>query len=420
MMAIMLIFTLFAGCNSEGNGETETLTLWHSMADEAGIQLETFVAEFNAGKGKELGVTVEAIFQGTYADSTTKLRTILQNGQYAELPNVMQIDATGVVDYLHSGHAFTVDDAMALDTGYDMSKLVQAPLRAWNFGGVQLGMPFNSSTTVMYYNKTILDSIGAQVPTTFDEIIAVSEKLGDGVVAYAHIPDTPSLANWIGQLPGYVVDNRNGRDGMATRLVCYYEGTLEVFLREWKKMHDAGAVLNQANGNIEMFLAEQVVFITASTSRMMALLTQIDGRFELGSAYFPRIHDSANFGATVSGSAMFMFDRNNDDMNIAAWELLKYLASPGVQTRFAAATGYLPIHYDAYDSLPQMLVGYSQIRDTSPDMAGVTVGPSREFFLEIQNQVSDMLINGTDPAAAATQMANALNTLLEQYALANP
>jgi sn-glycerol 3-phosphate transport system substrate-binding protein len=434
-MAIILILLMFSGCYAEGT--VKTLILWHSMADEAGVQLEAFIGEFNNSKGREMGIAVDAIFQGASADASTKLRTILQSGQYDQLPDVMQIDATGVVDYKSSGFAFTVDDALALDPDYDIGRLTEAPLKAWSFGGVQLGMPFNSSTTVMYYNKSILEAAGiSEPPTTFDEIIAVSQRLGQGIATYAHIPDTPSLANWIGQIPGqggmntsFVVNNRNGRDAMATQLVCGEEGTLELFLTEWKRMYDAGAVLNQSSGLIEMFLAEQVVFITASTSRMMSLLTQIDGRFELGSIYFPRINDSSNFGATISGSAMFMFDKGDADIKPAAWELLKYLASPEIQARFAVATGYLPIHQDAYNvelyrdytvRFPQLRVGIRQMEMTSPDMAGVIVGPSRDFFLEIQNQASDMLTAGTDSAAAARTMANALNGLLERYAAANP
>ncbi|MCL2069194.1 MAG: extracellular solute-binding protein [Oscillospiraceae bacterium] len=428
IISAVIIITSITGCNS--NNDAKTLVLWHSMADEAGLQLEAFVDEFNSGRGKELGITVEAIFQGAAADASTKLRTILQNGQYAELPDIMQIDATGIVDYQSSGLAFSVDDALALDTGYEISQLLEAPLKAWSFDGVQLGMPFNSSTTVMYYNKSILDAAGfSDPPDTFAGITAVSERLGQGIAAYAHIPDTPSLANWIGQLGGDVVNNGNGRDSMATRLVCDEEGTLELFLHEWKRMHDAGAVLNQSSSLTEMFLAEQIVFLTASTSRMMSLLAQIDGRFELGCAYFPRIHEGASFGATISGSAMFMFDKGSSDMKLAAWELLKYLASPEVQARFSVATGYFPVNKAAYDvevyreyaqRYPQLGVATAQVEMTRPDMAGVMVGPSRDFYLEIQNRVSDMLLTGADPAAAAQTMAGALNSLLEQYAIANP
>ena len=442
VLSMLLLSTAFAGC-AEPNNSQRNLILWHSMADEAGAQLQSFVDEFNQSIGAQLGITVESVFQGSYADATTQLRIILQSGQYDQLPDVMQIDATGITDFMATEFAFTVDDALARGWEYDLSQILKIPLTAWNFGGVQLGMPFNSSTTVMYYNRTILEAAGiTDIPTTFGEIIEVASLLpntnpaGRELSAFAQIPSTPLLANWIGQIPGqggvnasYIVNNRNGRDAMATHLVSDSEGTLELFLGAWKNMYDSGALLNQSDGLREMFLAEQLVFFTGSTSMMASLLTQIDGRFELGCTYFPRIHENANFGATVSGAAMFMFDKGDEDVLFAAWELLKHLASPDIQARFSVATGYFPINRYSYDielyldyltRYPQMEVGIRQVNITSPDMAGVIVGPSRDFFLEIQNQVSNMLSSGTNPANAAESMAAALNSLLEQYVIANP
>ena len=441
LLSMLLIIMIFAGC-SEQSDSRQNLILWHSMADEAGVQLQMFVDEFNYTIGAQMGVTVEAVFQGSYADATTQLRIILQSGQYDQLPDVMQIDATGITDYMATEFAFTVSDALALDPDYDLSQILEIPLRAWNFNGVQLGMPFNSSTTVMYYNRTILEAAGiTEVPTTFTEIIEAASRLpetnsaGRELSAFAQIPNTVLLANWIGQLPGqgigasYVVNNRNGRDAMATHLVCDYEGTLELFLRAWKDMYDSGALRNQSDGLRELFLAEQLVFFTGSTAMMTSLLTQVDGRFELGCTYFPRIHEDANFGATVSGAAMFMFDKGDDNIRAASWELLKHLASPDVQARFSVATGYFPINRYSYNHelyldylarYPQMEVGTRQVNKTSPDMAGVIVGPSRDFFLEIQNQVSNMVSGEVDPADAAVSMSNALNGLLEVYVAVNP
>jgi len=355
----------------------------------------------------------------------------------------MQIDATGITDYIATEFAFTVSDALARDPDYNLNQILEVPLRAWNFNGVQLGMPFNSSTTVMYYNRTMLEAAGiTYAPTTFAEINEATNRLtetnqaGRELTTFAQIPNTVLLANWIGQLPGqneadasYLVNNRNGRDAMATHLVCDYEGTLELFLTAWQDMYNLGALRNQSDGLREMFLAEQLVFFTGSTAMMTSLLTQIDGRFELGCTYFPRIHENANFGATISGAAMFMFDKGDDDMLLASWELLKYLASPDVQARFSVATGYFPINrYSYYSELyldylaryPQMEVATRQVSITSPDMVGVIVGPSRDFFLEIQNQVSNMISNRADPADTAISMANALNGLLEVYVAANP
>ena len=35
------------------------------------------------------------------------------------------------------------------------------------------GMPFNKSTEVIWYNKTLFDELGLKVPTNYDEFVSV-------------------------------------------------------------------------------------------------------------------------------------------------------------------------------------------------------------------------------------------------------
>ena len=450
---ILLIFlTIGLGifsCNRNearrSGAETEpvTITFWHSMANDAGIAFETFVREFNAGPGAEMNITVESIFQGQYAEATAKLRPLLQARQVNALPDVMQFDATGIVDYLNTEYALTVDQAMALDSDFDTGIILEAPLKAWNYGGRQLGLPVSASTTIMYYNKSILDAAGINSPpTTFEEIIETSRRLptvnenNQRLTAFAQQPNTPLLANWVGQIPGrdgvntsYVVDNRNGRDGNAEKLAADTDGNLLTFLRAWKTMYDAGAVLDVTDSFLNnMFLTQQIVFMTGSTSLLASLISQIDGRFELGTGFFPRINEDSNFGATVSGSALFMFDKGNSNGTRAAWEFVKFMTSSEIQARFAAETGYMPVNILSLQEstyvehllrYPQAATGSMQLSITSPDMMGVIVGPSRNFYFEIVNQVSMMLTSGSSPEETVSSMSRALNLLLDDYAEAN-
>lgn len=421
--------------------EPVKITLWHSMSDDAGTLMETLISDFNNGAGKEKGITVESVFQGAYSDATTKLRTILQNDQHDQLPDVMQIDATGIVDYQATKYRYTVDDALKADSTYDMGQILEIPLVNWKYNNVQLGMPFSSSTTVMYYNKTLLDAAGiTQAPTTFQEIIDAAAKLpkktadGKDIAVYASVPNSPSLANWIGQIKGksinasYVVDNQNGRSANATKLVCDTEGTLATFLTEWKKMYDAKALLNQSDNLSDLFLAGQLTFFTGSSSNLNTLLTKVGNKFELGCAYLPRVNADANFGATVSGSGMFMFNKGDNAKAAAAWEFVKYLASPEVQAQFSTGTGYFPSNKASYDTetyksyvakYPQLAVGVDQVSKTSVDMVGITVGPSWDFYMEIQNQVSSMLDSGASADQMVTSLATTLNGILDQYNKAN-
>jgi sn-glycerol 3-phosphate transport system substrate-binding protein len=193
-------------------------------------------------------------------------------------------------------------------------------------------------------------------------------------------------------------------------------------------MSDAGALLDVSDGLTNLFLTQQIAFFTSSTSNITNLLNQIDGRFELGCSYFPRINSAARYGATVSGSALFLFDKGDKAKSAAAWEFVKFMCSAEIQARFSAATGYTPVNlasakersYIEYVTrYPQAEVGVTQLAETSPDMMGVVVGPSRNFYYEIVNQASSMLKEQKAPEETVRTMATALNLLLDDYAEAN-
>ena len=75
------------------------LTFWHSASDEAGVLMDKYIADFNASN--PYGITVKGIYQGQYSDATTLLKTLLSAENYSELPDVMQMDATGKMTYVH-------------------------------------------------------------------------------------------------------------------------------------------------------------------------------------------------------------------------------------------------------------------------------------------------------------------------------
>jgi sn-glycerol 3-phosphate transport system substrate-binding protein len=355
----------------------------------------------------------------------------------------MQFDSTGVVDYLNTPSAWTVDDALKTDHGYDLSQIAASPLKNWNYQGRQLGLPVSASTTVMYYNKTLLDKAGVTtIPTTFAEIIAAAKALpatnadGRKLTALALTPNSPLLSDWIGQMslpdggPSYLVNNKNGRAGTATALAADKDGALLDFLQGWKAMYDAGAVLNVSEGLNNLFLTQQTAFLIASTSQLETLVTQAAGRFAVGVAMLPRVSDKSQFGGSVSGSALFMFRTGKAGIpqtaaqTRAAWDFVKYMTSAPIQARFAAATGYMPVntgaekesaYTDYIARTPQALVGLKQLSVTSPDLLGLTVGPARDFYYEVMNQISTMLTKNETPAEAEAALVSSLNTMLAEY-----
>ncbi len=430
----MLILALLLTALLTASAAAETsITLWHSMSEGAGALMDEFIQTFNDTVGKERGIHVDAVFQGKYSDATMKMNSILAAGQVDTLPDVMQIDATGKVPYASAETAYTVDMALQDHPEADLSAMLSPAMQNWNLAGTQLGLPFATSTTLMYYNKTLLDAAGAAAPETLSQIGALAGLLpettaeGQKLTIYACLPNTPTLANWLGQLGSDLVDGHNGTESTAAALSCVENGALVTFLREWKALYQTGALDNSA-GSLDAFAAGQQVILTESSSKVSALLDKIGGRFELGAAPYPKVNTEASAGATVSGSCLVMFGTDAAKRE-AAWTLMTWLTGPEVQAKLAAGTGYLPGNTGAAEkeiwqnliaAYPQYEVGLSQLKETPASMRSVTVGPAADFYYAIQNDVSDMLEEDLSPEEAAEMLEEDLNGLLSEYLRANP
>ena len=306
-----------AGASEQKKEETKvalgsapvTITFWHCASDDAGVLMDKYIKEFN--ETNKYQITVNAVYQGQYSDATTLMKTILSAENYSELPDIMQLDATGKVAFYDSGKAFTVDNAEAYFGEKIRDNYLEGALGNWEYSGAQLGLPFATSTTVTYYNKDLLAKAGwDHCPDTFADIIKLAADMkaaGITAAAYGTVPNSPTLANWIGQLGGYIVNFKNGSEASATKLECIESGTLKTFLTEWKAMYDAGALVNQSLST-NQFVAGEVAIFTNSSANVRNILNKVNGAFEVGASTYLRVNDSASYGATVSGSCLVMFD----------------------------------------------------------------------------------------------------------------
>jgi sn-glycerol 3-phosphate transport system substrate-binding protein len=147
-----------------------TITFWHAMENgEAAIA--ELVDRFHAAQAE---VRVEARYVGSYPESQTRL--VAAFGTSAE-PTLFQAEI-GFFPRL-------VGDAALHDLA-DLVAELPAELVAdfypglWGYGelaGGRFGLPWNSSTPVMYYNADALRRAGLAVPTTWDDFAAAAVAL---------------------------------------------------------------------------------------------------------------------------------------------------------------------------------------------------------------------------------------------------
>ena len=395
--------------------------------------MTNLIGRFNTTIGTEQNIVVKEVFQGKAADVATKLRASLQAERPQDLPDLAQLDSTGVMDVRDSKHLVTISSLAGMDPAYDLFRLEPGALLSITYKGQLIGMPFNASTIVFYYNKDAFEEVGLdpdKPPRTLAELASYAGKLlkksadGKTILRYgfAGVPTTYELVSWIGQQNGvsYLTDKANGHDGNPTRVVFDTEGTMARFLSEWRKVWQSGGLGNLTADVRQEFAAGRVAMYAASTSGLSTLLSSVGDRFRVGVGYLPRVDEASTGGVNIGGGALFAFANGNDLGKKATWEFLKFLMNAQSQFEWHKSTGYFPVNLDTYE-LPEFKVhlqvnplfevAINQLRDSDPRVQSVWWPNSYQAYYEIQNRIIEML----EKNASVDQTVESLAAVLNKY-----
>lgn len=406
-------------------GQTE-LVFWHGMGGATGESLQKIVDNYNTSQED---VFINAQYQGTYDETLTKLRSSASGSDVgADLVQVFEQGMTFMVD---SGLTVPVQEYVD-SSGYDLEQL-EPNLRAYyTLDDTLHSMPFNSSTPIMYYNADMFAEAGIEeVPTNMEEIFEIAPQLKE---AGAEMPMSLTIYGWyleqfITKQEAEMFDNGNGREGAPTSVVFDEDGTMLKTLKMWKTGLDEGILPNVGRtGGQPEFVSGQSAMTLGSTANLRQILTEVDGRFEVGTAYYPGINSEDEGGVSIGGASLWMIDSDDDAKKQATWDFIEYLVSPEVQAQWNADTGYFPVNTGAHEEqvfkdnleeFPQFQTAIDQLHDATPEDQGGLSGVNQEARQVYEAELEKMLNGEITPEEAVQAMADQTNTAIENYTKAN-
>lgn len=437
LISMIVGFSLTAKGQAEKSSQSTHVDFWHSNSGLLGDAMNHLVREFNDTIGKENNIVVEAVYQGMAADVATKLRASLQSGRASTLPDLAQLDATGVMDVRDSSFMVSVEKLIDQDPSYSLAELQPGTVLSMTYKGEMIGMPFNASTILLYYNKDAFREAGLdpnKPPKTLDDLASYAQKLvkysadGKKVEQYGYmgVPTSYELVSWIGQQNhlSYLTDFNNGHDGNPTHVLFDSEGTLANFLNKWRAVYNSGGLSNSTSDVRQQFIVQKTAMFSTSTSSLSTILDSVDGRFEVGVGYFPMVDEHATGGVNIGGGALFVFDNNNDPGKKATWEFLKYLMSPEVQLYWHQQTGYFPVANRTYEleeftqhieKNPLFKVAIDQLHDSNPEVQSVWWPNGYQVYYEIQNSIIEMLEKNKPTSEVVTYLSETINRFMDEY-----
>lgn len=405
--------------------EKTKLVFWHGMGGTNGEALQKLVDNFNKSQNE---IEVEAQYQGSYDETLTKLRSTAAGSTVeADVVQVFEVGTTFMID-----SKLTVPIQDYVDkTGFDLKTLEPNLLAYFTINGKLHSMPFNNSTPLMYYNVDMFKKAGLEVPKTMEDMIAIAPKLQE---SGAPIAATISVYGWwIDQLFNKMgldlFDNGNGRTGAPTKVTFVENGGMEKILTMWKKGVESGAFPNVGrNGGVPEFIAGQSAMTFASTASLRQILKEVDGRFEVGTAYFPGVDAKDKNGVSIGGACLWMMDSKNDAKKDASWKFIQYMVSAEAQAQWNVDTGYFPVNIGAHETqifkdnlakYPQFKTAIDQLHDSKPEDAGALAGVAQESRQIFESLLEKVLDGSMEPAAAAKEMETQINAAIENYNKAN-
>ena len=166
---------------------------WHAMSGPLGDWVNDLAKDYNAS---QKDYQIVPTYKGTYGETLTAAMAAFRAGN---APDILQVYEVGTATMMAAKGAIKpVGEVMTMG-GAKFDSKVYIPAVAGYYtapNGQMLSLPFNSSTTVFYYNKDAFKAAGLdpeKAPKTWPEVVLAAAKLK---AAGQKCPFTTSWISW--------------------------------------------------------------------------------------------------------------------------------------------------------------------------------------------------------------------------------
>ncbi|KXJ57558.1 MAG: glycerol 3-phosphate ABC transporter substrate-binding protein, partial [Thalassospira sp. Nap_22] len=295
--------------------------------------------------------------------------------------------------------------------------------------GKMIGMPFNSSTPLLYYNKEALDKAGVDVPKTWQEFEAAAPKLkeaGYTALAQSHSPWI-FFENFMSRHNLQMATANNGYDSTDVEILYNNDALKDHWqhVKDWKDAGYYGYYGRAWGANQDAFVQQQVAMWIGSSGSFGGL--RKSAQFDFGASTLPYWEGTGDAPKStfIGGAALFAFSGHDAAQDAGVAEFFKFLTKPETQYYWHKETGYVPITNAAYElakedgyykESPDAEVGITQLSEEGGEW---TKGYRLGFYVQIREVIYrevDKIMNGEETVDAAfATIEEEANGLLKRF-----
>jgi len=420
------------------------IQFWHGLAQPLGGILEGIANQFNESQRR---FRIVSSFRGSYPETMVAAIAAFRAGT---APHIVQMFEVGTGTMMAAGRAIKPVHELLAETGVTINFDDYLPAVRGYYSladGRMMGMPFNSSTAIVFYNKDMFRRAGLnpdQAPATWAEMRAAATRLR---AAGIEVPLTTAWPTWtqveqfnaIHNSPLATLDNGFGGLNAELRvnnpLQVRHLNTLMEMGREntfrWGGRDGAGDAI---------FASGQAAMIFASSGARARFVREVPGGLaNLGAAMLPFYNDvqGAPFNSIIGGAAFWAMNRGPNvtrsaDENRGIAEFYAFIAQPRIAAAWHTETGFLPVTRTAFEQVratgfytqnPGADIPIQQLLRGGGQMTGNTRGIRLGGFVEIRTIMQEEMeraLQGQQTAQAAMDSSVTRgNVVLRNFERAN-
>ena len=349
---LALTSALVAALCSTAQAQTE-IQWWHSMTAVNGEWVNDLAKQFNES---QKDYKIVPTFKGTYDESLTASIAAYRSGN---APHILQVYEVGTATMMASKGAIIPVGKIMKDAGEKFDAAAYIPAVAGYYtapNGQMLSFPFNSSTTVFYFNKDAFKAAGLptdKAPTTWPEVVAAAAKLK----ASGHkCPFTTAWQNWT-QIESFsawhnveFASKNNGLAGLDARLKV--NSPLHVrHIENLANMSKQGLFVYKGRGNVPeaSFISGECAMVNTSSGFYGNVAK--NAKFAYGLAPLPYYQDvpGAPQNTVIGGASLWVMSGKPPAEYKGVAKFFSFISTPEVQSASHKRTGYLPVTTAAYE-----------------------------------------------------------------------
>lgn len=329
------------------------IPFWHSMDGELGKEVDSLAQRFNQSHPQ---YQIVPVYKGKYDESMAAGIAAFRSGK---APAILQVYEVGTATMMASKAIKPVYQVFS-EAGIPFDESQFVPTVAGYYtdakSGHLLSQPFNSSTPVLYYNKSAFKKAGLdpeQPPKTWQQMAQYTAKLRASGMKCGY---ASGWQGWI-QLENFsawhakpFATENNGFDGADAKLT--FNGPEQVkhieLLEAMNKKGDF-SYFGRKDESTEKFYNGDCAMTTASSGSLANIRRY--AKFDYGVAMMP--YDSSSVqapqNAIIGGASLWVLQGKDSETYRGVAQFLDFLAKPEQAAEWHQKTGYLPITKAAYE-----------------------------------------------------------------------